>query len=383
MAKKRRGPSPLEEYLQKEGTYQDLAICVRDLIVQIIASHGITVHSVTCRAKSHQSLSGKLQKTGKDYKSLADITDLAGVRVITYFTDDAERVAALLEAEFDVDRGNSADKRRLLEPNQFGYLSIHHVATLSGQRTDLAEYARFKGLKVELQTRSILQHAWAEIEHDLGYKSTVAVPKKLRRRITRLAGLLELADQEFQAVRRDISNYERDLPSLVRDQPRTVEVDQSSLEAYIRVSDFARETDKRIASAIGATLTSTTFVDYSVARLNWLGTTNLATLDDQLHQYADSVVRFATAFLERSGEGMREDEHIIRAGMCLFYLAYVLVAQRPLSVVEEFVRVTLGPSSAKHFATHLKTTWASITQSGASVSASKAKRSNRPKKTRR
>jgi hypothetical protein len=61
----------------------------------------------------------------------------------------------------------------------------------------LVEYSTHTGVQFEVQIRSTLQHAWAEIEHDRGYKSEVEVARAVRRRFSRLAGLLELADYEF------------------------------------------------------------------------------------------------------------------------------------------------------------------------------------------
>ena len=59
----------------------------------------------------------------------------------------------------------------------------------------------------------MLDHAWAEIEHDLGYKARDTVPAAARRRLSRLAGLLEMADQEFVAIRRDLDEYAAALPA--------------------------------------------------------------------------------------------------------------------------------------------------------------------------
>jgi len=319
-------------YAQSEGIYRDFAACIRDLMIQIIAKHGITVHSVTSRGKTRESLKGKIEKAGKSYSSLNDITDLAGVRIITHFTDDAETIANLIEAEFDIDTKNTVDKRRLLEPNEFGYLSIHHVACLHERRSALAEYSRFKGLKVEIQTRSILQHAWAEIEHDLGYKSTTAVPRKLRRRISRLAGLLELADQEFQTVRDEIENYERDLPQLVLNKPRTVEIDKSSLDVYVKLNDLPKTIDQQIADACNSYLTEDASVDYALIRLNWLGITNIAEISDHLSALKETIICFAIDFL---GASDSKDKSMLR-GMSLFYLAYVLIAQRSPQEIEQF-----------------------------------------------
>lgn len=54
---------------------------------------------------------------------------------------------------------------------RLGYQSIHYLVKLPDQKTEWAEYKRFEGLIAEIQVRTILQHAWAEMEHDIQYKS--------------------------------------------------------------------------------------------------------------------------------------------------------------------------------------------------------------------
>ncbi|TMR94372.1 GTP pyrophosphokinase [Nonomuraea basaltis] len=111
------------------------------------------------------------------------------------------------------------DKRKALDPDRFGYLSLHYVASLDTRRAELAEYKRFANNGFEIQIRSILQHAWAEIEHDLGYKSRLGVPSTTRRRFSRLAGLLELADAEFVSIRDELRLYEKRVESDLANQP--------------------------------------------------------------------------------------------------------------------------------------------------------------------
>jgi hypothetical protein len=65
------------------------------------------------------------------------------------------------------------------------------------------------GIKFEIQMRSSLQHTWAEIEHDLGYKSMYEVPREVRREFSRIAGLLELADESFVRIRSKIADYNK------------------------------------------------------------------------------------------------------------------------------------------------------------------------------
>ena len=86
------------------------------------------------------------------------------------------------------EKSNKADTLQLEE--RFGYQSVHYLVALKEDRTSLSEYLQYKGLIAEIQVRTILQHAWAEIEHDIQYKSSETIPQPIRRRFMQLAGLL-------------------------------------------------------------------------------------------------------------------------------------------------------------------------------------------------
>jgi len=157
----------MKEYDEKIRLYTEFGEKLKLLIRDIIKAKKQPYHSITFRPKEKTSLSRKISKPESEYAELADITDIAGLRIITYFGDDVDKIAQMIEEEFDVDRENTIDKRLLLDPDRFGYLSLHYVISLEKGRAKLIEYAKFQGLKAEIQIRSILQHAWAEIEHDL------------------------------------------------------------------------------------------------------------------------------------------------------------------------------------------------------------------------
>ncbi len=133
--------------------------------------------------------------------------------------------------------------------NRTSPLWTGHAATVT---LELGGYRRFSGCVVEIQVRSILQHTWAEIEHDLGYKSALAIPKQIRRRFSRLAGLLEIADSEFVQLRDTLQTYERVVMSEVAEAPTSVAVDQASLSAYIKQSTRVQNLDRQIAQLVGA-----------------------------------------------------------------------------------------------------------------------------------
>jgi ppGpp synthetase/RelA/SpoT-type nucleotidyltranferase len=271
----------LEKYERDRQTYEELGRVLAAEVSRLLAEAHVRVHSISARAKDTESLRLKLESKPGNYSDLSHITDLAGVRVITYFPDEVDQVAAIIRSEFEIDWDNSIDKRTLLDPDRFGYLSLHYAIGLSKAHAVQPGRLPLAGLRAELQIRSILQHAWAEIEHDLGYKSPRGVPQPVRRRFSRLAGLLELADAEFRDVRNTLRNYESELKHQLETTPASVTIDQASLAAFIQVSEdvaaiheFVREHEGRV----DADAFSPDFMDALVNGLALLGIQNMQEL---------------------------------------------------------------------------------------------------------
>ena len=254
---------------------------------------------------------------------LEDITDISGVRVITYFPDTVDQVASLIEREFEGSSRRSVDKRAALDPDRFGYLSLHHVIRRKTDRAQLGEYKRFAEYSLEVQTRSILQHAWAEIEHDLGYKSGSDVPRELRRRFARLAGLLETADEEFTRIRDDLRNYEERVGEDISASPTQVTLDKASIMAFVAKSDLVRKLDSSIVGFAGAAIRNEGpfFFLGEAEKLARFGIRTIADLEGALHKRQAVVEEFARDWLL----GSKHDW--LGAGISLFYLWYVLVAE--------------------------------------------------------
>lgn len=202
---------------------------------------GVKLHSITGRVKSRASLERKLARPDRSYDGLWDVTDLVGLRVVTYFEDDVDRVGNVVEAKLPVVLEHSVDKRKRHAPSAFGYRSLHYVFRAGGE---LPPEACF-----ELQVRTVLEHAWAEIEHDLGYKSPALVPEPVRRRLHRIASLLELADEEFAGVRRSLDDYARALPRRIDEEADAVPLDRMSLVSLVHDASV-QELDREIASRL-------------------------------------------------------------------------------------------------------------------------------------
>jgi putative GTP pyrophosphokinase len=100
----------------------------------------------------------------------------------------------------------------------------------------LTEWAPYATLRAEIQLRSVLQHAWAAIDHKLRYKREQDAPRELKRALSRLSALLELGDKEFSDIRRTSAAIEASYTDRVREGSFDLGVDQSSLAIYLRES---------------------------------------------------------------------------------------------------------------------------------------------------
>lgn len=182
-----------------------------------------SVHSIEARAKTAESFRRKAEKTDeaditkpKYTDPLTQITDLAGIRVIAFFPKSLKLICDAIEKEFDVQWKKDLGEERFTQ-GRFGYQSIHYLVKIPSKKTVWSEYKRFDGLIAEIQVRTILQHAWAEMEHDIQYKSTEQIPTSIQRRFVALAGMLEIADREFQAVQDEDSKLRRAVSASLQD----------------------------------------------------------------------------------------------------------------------------------------------------------------------
>lgn len=326
MDDKSRLSAILDGYTRTRSLYEDFARTLAALLGTFLNEAGIRVHSITWRAKAPDSLLRKLESAPGKYAELTDVTDLAGVRVITYFPDEVDRIGTIVRREFDVDWGHSIDKRQQLDPDRFGYLSLHYVVAQSSSRTLLPEYRRFEGYRAGLQLRSVLQHTWAEIEHDLGYKTTRSIPRDLRRRFSCLAGLLELADNEFAAVREALLSYERKVREQLATEPSAIiGIDQASLGVFVTDSPDMAGMYSFIVENRGQVGLEpfSDFLSMLVNGLQLLGITTIGELRVAIASHRSTTLKFMLSIYRRgSFEGVT-----FYPGAPLLHLCYVLAIE--------------------------------------------------------
>jgi predicted RNase H-like nuclease/ppGpp synthetase/RelA/SpoT-type nucleotidyltranferase len=207
-------------YADRHPELVDAAARAAALVAAMLDEAGINYLTVDGRAKAVASFAEKANRAQGGRlvypDPLHDIGDQLGIRVITYVRDDVEAVAALLSEQLTV-RDDRDFGELTASQGRFGYASRHLQVEIEGRM-------------VQVQLRTVLQHAWAEFEHDIRYKGTVPAEhaNEFDRRFTLAAGLLELADQEFSAIRDRLRDAE---PSEISDDdPR---IAPSELAAFL------------------------------------------------------------------------------------------------------------------------------------------------------
>ncbi|OQB00229.1 MAG: GTP pyrophosphokinase YwaC [Spirochaetes bacterium ADurb.Bin218] len=127
------------------------------------------------------------------------ITDIIGLRVVVPFLEDLTCVERRIKESFNVIE--TKYKSRELSIREFGYDSIHLIITIPSDVSKKFK-DKYSSMRVEIQLRTILQDAWAEVEHELIYKTSIdKVEDTIRRKMIAVNATLSLGDTIFQEIR--------------------------------------------------------------------------------------------------------------------------------------------------------------------------------------
>ena len=271
----------LREYQDNLPRFREVEQEVKEKLRQTLADAGLLVAAIESRVKGYDSLAGKLELKGHKYSNLADLTDILGLRVITFYIDDVDKVASAVERLFDIDWENSVDKRKIHEIDSFGYLSLHYICKVP----DFP-------YRFEIQMRTLLQHAWANMDHDTGYKSGVEIPRRYMRNMSRLAGMLELVDDEFSKIRIELTDYRRRVQALVRSgNLDEVPIDGDTFRSYLELEPF-NQLNKRIAAMNQAEIQEVSLMPY-LAIFKAIGLKTLGDISNLIRDYSEGAYQIA------------------------------------------------------------------------------------------
>ncbi|MCM3527864.1 hypothetical protein M4D56_01980 [Cytobacillus oceanisediminis] len=305
-------------YKENRPLYESLSNKVEGIIQEILQYNNIEVYSITSRAKEIESFIDKAKKD-KYTDPMNEIKDLAGIRVITFVKSDVEKCCDLIKPLFKIDESNSIDKGKELGKDKVGYRSVHYIAELTDERLKLPEYAPYKDMCFEIQVRTILEHAWADISHDRTYKFSGKLPQDndIERRFSLAAATLELVDREFDAIAQEIDNYRLNVINDTTEGNLETEINSTSLHEYMKIKfkqlianrvlepSFYNSENKAIEELAALDVKTLSELDHLIGDVNKFNkipeNTFLGVLRDAMIIY-DADAYFSKAWLKRWNE---------------------------------------------------------------------------------
>jgi ppGpp synthetase/RelA/SpoT-type nucleotidyltranferase len=194
---------------------------------QLLRYSGANIYHITSRIKTLDSITAKLQRRGiaLDEEGLDKISDIVGARIVCMFQEDLERIHHYLSScgSFKLSRKPQAyiwDGMEWITPDEFiierkssGYGAIHYIAQFSKEH--IGENNPSSAIKFELQVRTLMQEAWAALEHSVGYKNNI--PDRIRGYFDSAADLLGLIDRAFQRLKQESNRLQREIGQSILD----------------------------------------------------------------------------------------------------------------------------------------------------------------------
>ena len=291
------GSQIIEKYLEEKENLEELLSAITLDLGIFLKTKKFQIQTISSRVKSQKSIQHKVARPDRTYADMWDVTDLLGIRIITYFEDSIEAIGKEIEKKYEVDLVNSENKLNMRDNQTFGYRSLHYDCYIPS--------AEIKKARFEIQIRTVLQHAWAEIEHDIGYKSNEEIPGAVRRRFSQVAGLLEIADREFVTIRNDLLDYEQ---KVLEQNPKNILLDLVSITSLV-THPAIEELDLKLAKLFSKKISENVF--YPNYLLKMLTNCGLKTLDDILKKgeiFGERVEKFAKAYFEFTRQHWSFDE---------------------------------------------------------------------------
>lgn len=251
----------VNKFLKVRPKYETLTKILA-LVLEDISKQAAPFAVVQVRAKKTDSFAEKaVRKAAKYTDPVNQLTDLCGGRVITHTQAQVDRVSALILEKFFIFEKEDVGSR--LKTGEFGYLSHHYIVQLNPQtnygpkvaallKENGLSIADLSPLKAEVQVRTLLQHAWADMIHDRLYKNEFKVPLQWHRISSRLAAVLEDADQAFERLTGGVDAYKSYFGAYMNKQQMADEIDllKAILESSPDNPDIALRLAK-IAHAAG------------------------------------------------------------------------------------------------------------------------------------
>lgn len=219
-----------KEFISINKTIESFSIELTRQVQQLVIDNEIGLgFPIQCRTKTWESIAEKLNFM--DVKSVLDLQDLCGLRIVLLFKRDIKKIISIIKQNFKIVREYDTQER--LDSDQFGYSSYHTIINMPDKWFEIPTLKNFKGIKAEIQIRTLAQHTWAAASHILQYKTDENVPKTILRSIYRVSAILETVDIEFERFLQERDEYIKQLHKLSPEEINEAKLNVNSLEKIL------------------------------------------------------------------------------------------------------------------------------------------------------
>lgn len=325
---------PDREILDLIRKYRRLESVVEDRLFALLKTGDeFPLLQITHRIKTIDSIREKLVRKPDLYPNVYELCDILGFRTICFFSSNVDLVAERIASYFRIDWSRSKDKRALIDARSFGYLSLHYICALPEEEGELSD------LWFEIQIRTILQHSWAEIEHDLGYKTEIEVPREIRRSFSRAASLLETTDIIFSQIKKSLEEYKaRVREDIGNNSLDKVYFDGFTLTEFTDHNNAYRKLLNEISAITGAHITEgLSHTENLLLQLSFLGIYTFEDMIKVIEEEHGLALKLARKSLQDSGL----DELSSTVAFYYLFRAKLIIGKYGREMVSSFFALTM------------------------------------------
>ncbi len=269
----------MDDYSSNKESYIKLGNIVHGKLTSALGEADIRVMGVEHNVKDEKTIESMLYKDADRYQNLADITSVLTVKIICYFKDEVDVIAQIIENSYFIEAENAMDR-----------IYVCKAYENSGYDEDVCDKY------FEIQVKTVLEHTWSTINNDLGY-SEFGVPNAVKKEFVRLAGLLEIADDEFVRVRDDMKIHtEIAREKIVNDNADDVVIDAISLNEYMLRNKKMRKFLEDLAAIEGSEISDINSESY-ISQLAWFRVRTIGDLQRMLDKNSVLALEFAKRVL--------------------------------------------------------------------------------------
>lgn len=265
------------KYLEEtRSAYEKWGLYVAKKINEALLTAGLPNNFIKIptepRVKTIESAIGKQGRKGYT-DPLQQMTDLVGVRFVVLLSDEVRLVCEAIQGEASWNASVARDVSEEIKRNTklFDYQSQHYEVRPE-QSMVLDGLNITPDMCCEVQVRTLLQHAYAEMVHDNIYKPTGPVPVQAERHVARSMALMETTDELFSQTMKYLKDanaprveFLKDITAIYRDKIGGQYLAADDKSALALIDEFRELLSDGLTSDIRALLERIKYIPLKIA----------------------------------------------------------------------------------------------------------------------